>query len=1172
MSHSSLFVSQEKVDALSRYATLALTSPVKEERDSAASQLRFLSSFDSWELVKQMLPAIQSNHLRFILCKSILFIVSNEIGPEERAETLEFMLQFLQLCAERGEELPRFVRVSVYSILACAFHSNWKFSVLSCNDDGDKPSDVREQENSIYQFLSKLESCLPPLFVLECLTEFVNYFTRQASRQSIYSVNRQSSRVLLPMVLNLTVKMLPQHPASALELSCLIIQSVPDKDGDITGLPSSSNIIFVEEWLHWATPVQSLLVFCFQAFTSGASDDVLRNAGQLMQVCACIESSSPDFSQMSYAFSENFLGLADFLIQDSIKRSGSGGGVYSEENLLLAMSLISNVLERAKEQVGRFLEMAPARLSAWSEHFLSVLQAFDMEFEDLHKAILSFYYTLSRSLLPDKTAPTRRDLYASLTAVERKKTTSPPAPPYITPAALSEALTLQIQAIFRAQLANVVYFAHLKEDSLEVRSDIGVLLHNERMLQPLAELLFCEQANLIPIVEEKLEEIMAFYRRFQTMRDKIAVASSDSQSFSWNAEEQQALLCFAEFQHRVFFPELGGGGLPAPYEISGNILICLSRLSVVISIFAIAIATGRVPSSESVLQYISSFAGPLLSNDESLTETLLENFTLDNADQATGVSQWRGGARQLHYGILRSLFFFCNCIFSSSASAQRHELFYEITLSLLRFVYLYHSDEPALVHDANLLLMRSMSHIPSARMFLGSDKMMAVLHAVKDRRIALLEGNAALTRDTFGSFGSPSAGQQGNDDTSRCEEVRRARSSFLTAITVFIETRFYSGYSVFAVLEDMVSQEVQPEKLKQFPLDCMENLLAIISGCRQPDTFQTVMDVTLDHSPAVSSAIRRLLTSGNSDAAGVIVRWCAKVSGLASQLVSDNGMGFFTYELAHFVLNSLVTYFQFLSSASQQGAELDQAQHQLVFRQGIAEVEAVYHAFRVLGNICGAEWCKLGVVVHYERQTVELFFVGLMQLILSTSAEMLMSSTGDRQMIFKGLSDALDNTGDTLDYIFSAFLRQGLWERLLVHLVKCLGYAFCPTLLALVYAMLRKHGRESPFQALHADSITSVGGATLREIFREVVFLVVVTPYLEIRDLHHIFSILAHCFRYAPEQCTKLMSDLLDFCSAYHRVRLRCIQSMLIQGRDDMVVSYISVFGQSSKVGVLAPW
>lgn len=60
----------------------AITSVDKDEREHAAQLLLFMSSYDYMQQTKHILSKTQNNYLRFIAIKALLFVVSNEIGPE----------------------------------------------------------------------------------------------------------------------------------------------------------------------------------------------------------------------------------------------------------------------------------------------------------------------------------------------------------------------------------------------------------------------------------------------------------------------------------------------------------------------------------------------------------------------------------------------------------------------------------------------------------------------------------------------------------------------------------------------------------------------------------------------------------------------------------------------------------------------------------------------------------------------------------------------------------------------------------------------------------------------------------------------------------------------------------------------------------------------------------
>lgn len=216
-----------------------------------------------------------------------------------------------------------------------------------------------------------------------------------------------------------------------------------------------------------------------------------------------------------------------------------------------------------------------------------------------------------------------------------------------------------------------------------------------------------------------------------------------------------------------------------------------------------------------------------------------------------------------------------------------------------------------------------------------------------------------------------------------------------------------------------------------------------------------------------------------------------------------------------------------------------------------------------------------------------------MQLLLSTSVQMVMSNERGCHKMFVALLSVLMMESDVTRQVSMLFIRRGLWQRLLGYLSKCLGYAYHPILLQVMliivnanaeYAHMRMVQQQqqqsaqpqSPSPSASSSSgeerADSIDEATLGAVFYEAAVLLVVAPHLEIRDMHFCFELLKRCYESAPMSCTNYMDRLLTYCSAYHRVRLRMVLTMLRERRDEIMQHYLQVFGQTSKVGVLAAW
>lgn len=1276
MAHS--FVSNEGIEQLSRLATAAITSPAKDERERAAKELRFLSNYESWELLKEIFPIVQNNYLRFLLTKCFLFNVKNELGSEERHETFLTMIRFLCSQPEYGEGAPpKFVRMGVYSVIASAFYSKWKLMLVTFSaeesSDGTEESSQHLQMPDCFEDLLKL----PMLFRVECLKEILFYHCEQITRDRVLSLLKTASiDTLFPEMISHLAVQIESFPALVLEVSVAVLSTTFDQettggtnwlrtvhaslsrmpeakrrfkknnssaiDSSISGSSSnpnySRNLLSSSSanWKNWEGPLNTLLTYSLSSLSrEDFCGEARQHASCLLQICAAI---SPDanISPLNNSFVLATLDLSRELLFRSFNASVQEDKIMNEEDLLLALSLLSSAAEHSPSTVIQFLEGDSENLASWTTYFLRILEHYDHEKEDLYIGIVNFFCDLC-SLLQQSTFSNshtssatlertyQRNLKEGGIADEKEMTSGGALSP-----TLSKIIITLASLAFRKQLEHVVRFSQLQEDSFEVFLDEGVTLHSERALQPIAELLFSQEHLFFPILEEKLSETIKYYEIFRGMRDKLYSSPENVSPFPWSAEEVHAISSFASLSPSMASAALSscsssdgalflqalereGGALLVLQQLRLNLLVCLSRLSVAISIFGTAIRRGRIPKSKDILGYVTSFSSPLLNSDDALTETLMENLSLDNSCSGNR-ALWQNDAQQLHFGIIRSLFFFCQCIFDVKGSLEMQESFHEIILSLLRFVYLNHSTHPCLMNDANSLLATTLSSSLSSRHFLASEKMLSVLEALKENRIQLLQRNFLTSCEGHDLRGYGGSHLRCGGET-YIEDCRRARFSFLTNVVSLIEMRFYAGCSGFDVLDRIVLNQLTPEGLELYPTESLGNLHAITSGCSHPDIFFAVINRVLQNESALAAAVHRAV--GLPLGPQRITRWCSKVCELAAHLETDCTRSFFTYEVLTFTMQAMITYFQWLeyggSNALAKSTEYEERNkmrymegclllegggcanvaddgcsgdmplriedaiiNRFTVFQGTVNLECLYDMFEVLKLMASGKWCNLGVVARYDELTLKTFFTGLIQAFLSISPELLMSDIKRREVLFEGLVFILENGNSTTEFMFYEWLKEEGFEKILDHAVKCLSCCYLPALIMLIKSILTSFCAYEKFFSIETrrwmDENPIIQQKILVNTFRETLFVLLTAPYLQESQIICCFRVLTLSFNQAEQSIQSLLTTLLECCSAYHRVRIRLIMSLMKGKQEDCTEIYFRYFGHTSKVEVLTAW
>ncbi|KAG5481008.1 hypothetical protein LSCM1_06683 [Leishmania martiniquensis] len=1206
------------IERLSELATAALSSPDKETRESAAQQLLFLSSYEYWDTLRALLPRAQNNYLRFMVVKSLLFLVSNELGPQERTEMQQYVLEYLQERRRSGEKLPFYLCNALFSVYASALFSNWKISIIRAES-----ADMVDSTEIAQNILTKLEAYLTTEETLDCVLEILTYFARQNARLSILSVKSSFAKQVLPFFFSAAANMLASVPEKAALVCSTALECAPELDAPLVRLhhPSDTSIT-VLRWPAWAPALSQVMNECGRALLNQPEGPCAALFSRLLRQCSTVTSPQEEYIANRDGVADVLLDVSGRLllkVQEQPERT---------ELLRLACALLVNTFERNEEATVAYLARDAGVIRVWADATRYVLgRPFDDEEADLRQALLHLFFLVAERMLPPKpragrnledsftghcgacTPPrTREGVFAEqglpAERVGRQLHAQPQASPPVAPRGpLSSDRTREVEQqvidIFSMYVDLVINTAHEREESQELRTGPTFVLQTERMLQPIAEVLFCERIDLLPQLVDRLQQTIHQYELCVRARGEQQAAMHGSAAAGGDGGGTDGFGSSARSLLQELYMTLAvqnmnvGAALSCPAETAGSTplfftYVCLSRLSVIVSIFAIALLQGTASRDDSVLGAIAAFARQLLGQEDQVTESLLQCLSLleDGNDDANDVGaatapampSASGHGAQVHTGVLRSLFFFCGCVYETNLS--RREEFYDITVNLLCYVYRYHSDQVALVVDANILLTRIVDFGSSGTFFLGAGKLMGLIEVVKEDQLPLLQ---APSTPLFAAAAAPRL----------ASEVVEARHGFLTAFTFYVETRYYAGFPIADVISTLTERCFDDARMRVNPRLSFQDLKAVTKGVHQPDTLQLMLESVLRHKDLFSAVVRY-----EAAVAPDMVAWLSVLCSRSCQYMDEENLSTTQWELTSLVMNVLCLYFSHLSypspmtmasdgtlafggSRSADGGALlpDNVDSSFLLNGGCAsnffsfpcdavEATVVYDVSDILNAFCSAPWCNLGIVLYYERSTVEHFFCGAVELLTTTSVQLLMSEEG-RARVFNAMSAAVNSSGHTFQQLHMLYMRQGVWNRLVRQLTKCLSYMYAPELVDILYAILR-----SDHQARQrVPNYKGLEEYTLAATFNEICALVAVAPHLTYREMAACFGLLQMSYEGAKMLCGEYADRLLDLCSAYHRVRLRLIINSLRRGDGaHLMTEYMTYFGQSSNVGVLTAW
>ncbi|RNF09537.1 uncharacterized protein Tco025E_06963 [Trypanosoma conorhini] len=1062
------------IEVMTELATEVLTSPDKEVRERAAGRLRFLNSFDYWERVKGLLPQCQNNYLRFILCKAMHFIVSNELGPQERKDIQVYVMDYLKAAQDRGEELPVYVKNELYSIYASALHINWRLTVF---DEKEKPRGVG------LCVVEALSARLPASDVLDFLLEVLTYFAKQEIITCVEKARLAFVNDILPSFFSFSVGQISSCGPRALEVCCTILQvlSTLTPASLITVQGKTDEPIFMGRATSWFPALSLAVQDCSRAILANPTLEASGQCARLLRMASAVDCRSEDGASISLGLGDSFLELSANLL--SLYNSTGLSHI-----LQLGCALLVNAFEREKSQGAKYLHSHPFLIERWAEAVSGVLVRWEEDEEELRQELMHLFFTFGDCA----------DLYAALCSDKDE---------------VARLLVNSVTRVSQCYFDNVVAKAHLTEDSYEIRSDMGVMLHNEKTLLPIAEMLFCREIDVYSVIVQRLRSTIEQYGVCVRIRE-----TGDSEGIG------ELLLSLAVDVQSV---------CPALTAADASLFlmhVCLSRLSVIISVVAIAVLNNTARSSDELIEIVSQFARELLSMDDKLTSALLESLSLTDLEGDSPESRSMTGMGKVHMGILRALFFFCGCTYESLSEASSE--FYEIMTNLLYYVYVHHSDKACLTIDANLLLGKVLMQGVRG-FFLASEKMSAVLLAVKGGHIELLR----TTSDRLTA------------------EDRKARSGMLTALIFYDEGRHYAGFPTVDFIPFSIARALEVERLNTDPNAMLHDLIAIADGIHQPEVLYWLLDALTKRSQEMGDLLQVL-----PDNAPLLLRLVAKLCDLATSCLPDDNKCELHWGLVGFVYLSVTGIMNRLGLSKFDAKEPVQE-----LSPDVVSETFVYNVANAIYGMMKGNWCNMGVAVSYGDEFVSAY-MSFLTLLFSTPPELVMARTPSRERVFEVLVGSISAHGSFGFEIEQALDAHMAWKPLLRYLLKCLKYSLVFGILLAIDAVLLSMRR------LDADTGPFLDAEVVAEIFEEVVVHIVVTQSMGQHELELSFRLLSTCFRWHGPECTTRMNKLLDFCSAYHRVRLRHILTVLHSSIKDALASYALVFGRGASVQTLTAW
>ncbi|CUG88455.1 Hypothetical protein, putative [Bodo saltans] len=681
----------------------ALSSPFQEVRQSAMEQLRFLSAFDQWDFLKSLFLETSNISLLCVGVKAIHFVVKNELGPQERAEIQEYMLQYVQ---QNGVQIPRYLVKMILAVYATAFNLNWRLMVLSETEEGS----AQGMSTLGMQTEEQLRKYLPPPLMVECMKEVVHSFAAEDIRAKVLTTLRETfTKTVLPHFFRFAEGAALELGVHALELLTLVLESVPKRtNAPLVQLTlTTDESIYVAPGMEWMPALRRVVQNCgdyVQANPNPDTDEMtsaclvlLRTASTVMvgdwggrQV---LRDDVSEFGQELLRLSHKFLQL--FQVTRAVPL------------LRCAIALVVNCMERDEGSVCQDMELLTRTVQDWAMVALACCERWQEDEAECRQALLHFFFLVVRAVPPTREGGSSRLDHMTGDA-DRKQ--------------LIDNFT---RRVFDAYFRGVISKCHFAEESYELRCAEALVLHSEEHLQPMAELLFCERLGLSVVLLDELKRSEEQYRACIAMRRGETVP-------------EEMLLSLMVVSTDFI------GSMSTDDIVLFLTNVVLSRIAVIITTAGLAIQCGSINAADPLVPYVLQFLQALIAPDDDVTDALLQCMSIADPSSSSGSGPDGGHVvkHKLHLGVLRALFHYARCLADSEAGAAAENTYAE----LIAYAITKHSECIPLISDATMLLRHVLEISMLQHLVARPERIVITLNAIVDHKVPLLQPRDMLSQ------------------------------------------------------------------------------------------------------------------------------------------------------------------------------------------------------------------------------------------------------------------------------------------------------------------------------------------------------------------------------------------------------------------------------------------
>lgn len=675
-----------------------------------------------------------------------------------------------------------------------------------------------------------------------------------------------------------------------------------------------------------------------------------------------------------------------------------------------------------------------------------------------------------------------------------------------------------VLAAFRAYFDGVIQSCHLEEDSKEIETEEALQLQAENYLRPIARLANMGSEDLFPIVRTALHDATSNYDTCMRLR-------------SGQSADETAIVSLMVLST----PNMGNYGIDDVVLLSRH--ITLSRIAVIVSVIGLML---QLKSAASYVFVSDASTSPEMELLNDVLSFLRGFITEDVSDDLSSLMLAGGGTQggrlkpiKAHIGIQRALHYFCVSVLKSSYGAVPALVTAAVQLCL-GVLTKHDLGSPILLADAVMLAGQLITDDNAVHCHLSSEVWTATFDMHRRGQLPLT--SLAIVSALITTMG---------------ERTRKLRKRFISLLAAAAQVRYRTGCddsmaTVKALLENASVVLDEAADGTEFPQHALlivtQDVRGILKGLTMPVLMLKVLQWFLN-----GRAQWRRAASRNAEFCGSVLKLLGLVAERCTLHWSEDLSSQLPFELASFMLAEVSSILQVRL----------QAAHSLT----AAEVASIA---RLLSNLFKGRWCNLALMSYYGDAGLHASVSLALQFLVRCDVSDLMTlKLKRRDAVFDTVACA-NNLACVMEAVDKAFTAEE-HQRLNAELLRFLTAAFVA------------HPNFNTIRAMRAVVVATPHSLPEDQVvvtFEELV-IALATNASPVEGLDDMCATITQLHAVAPAAAEAVLNSLLQSCSAFHRVRLRCLLMMLRNPPANLSLSYGNIFGRNNNATTettLAAW